>query len=151
MKNAFTLIELLVVIAIISTLTAVLLPNFMESRQRARDIQRKADLKQLQTALELYKQNQTPQVYPSPPVGANTLGVACSAWTVSGITYMNKIPKDPATTCSSPKTYFYSYSSSDPTTFTLSACLENTADPEGVSCPGSYVCSSQKCYQVTQP
>ena len=53
--RGFTLIELLVVIAIIAILAAVLLSSFDEARKSARDDARKAELKELQLALELYK------------------------------------------------------------------------------------------------
>lgn len=60
MKKAFTLIELLVAISIIATLTAILLPNFMGARQRARDASKKADLDSLKNGLRLYyNDNQT--------------------------------------------------------------------------------------------
>ena len=52
--SGFTLIELLVVISIISVLTAIILPNMMGMRQRARDSKRKSSLNQLKTALRLY-------------------------------------------------------------------------------------------------
>jgi len=51
----FSLIELLVVISIISLLTAVGYVNFSESREISRDADRRADLRNLQTAIELYK------------------------------------------------------------------------------------------------
>ena len=60
-KSAFTLIEVLVVIAILAGLVAILFPNFMDVRERARDSQRKSDLKNYQKALEFYKDNQSPQ------------------------------------------------------------------------------------------
>ena len=50
----FTLIELLVVISIIALLATVLLANFNASRSRARDAQRKSNLRSIQTALRLY-------------------------------------------------------------------------------------------------
>jgi len=52
--SGFTLIELLVVIAIISILTGLVGSNFIRSRVRARDAQRRSNLKDVQTALELY-------------------------------------------------------------------------------------------------
>ena len=61
--RAFTLIELLVVISIISVLTAIILPNMMNMRQRARDSQRKSSLNQLKTALRLYYNDS--QKYPT--------------------------------------------------------------------------------------
>lgn len=52
--QGFTLIELLVVIAIIGTLAAFAVANFTGAQARARDSQRKNDLKQIQDALQFY-------------------------------------------------------------------------------------------------
>lgn len=53
-NKAFTLIELLVVIAIIGVLATLAVVALQNARSGARDSKRIADLKQLQTALELY-------------------------------------------------------------------------------------------------
>lgn len=53
-NRGFTLAELLVVIAIIGILSAMIVANVSDSRKKARDAKRKADLKSIQTALELY-------------------------------------------------------------------------------------------------
>lgn len=53
-NKAFTLIELLVVIAIIGILASVVIASLNSARAKARDAKRVSDLKQLQTALELY-------------------------------------------------------------------------------------------------
>jgi len=151
MKSAFSLIEILVVIAIIAILTTLLVPNYIESRQRAKDVQRKSDLKQMQTALELYKQNQNPQLYPSP----TQIPAPCQIWQQSTIVYMNKVPKDPSSSCASPVPYYYANTNDDvlfdASTYELYSCLDNVGDIDAVDCPGSYTCASGKCYKVIQP
>lgn len=146
-RRGFTLIELLVVIAIIGGLSAIVLPNFMGARERARDAQRKSDLKQIQKAFELYKQDQNPPVYPSAaPVPNQSFTNA-----TTGSLYMNKYPADPQSLTPTP--YYYLQDVSDSLKFTLCACLENKADSDGAAgnCHATYVCSSGKKITVNEP
>lgn len=53
-QKGFTLIELLVVISVIGLLASVVLVSLNNARVKARDTKRIADIKQLQTALEMY-------------------------------------------------------------------------------------------------
>ena len=53
-QKAFTLIELLVVIAIIGLLASIIMVSLSNARAKGRDAKRRADLKQIATALELY-------------------------------------------------------------------------------------------------
>ena len=53
-NKGFTLIELLVVIAIIGILSSVVLASLNSARKKSRDARRLMDMKQIQTALELY-------------------------------------------------------------------------------------------------
>ena len=139
-NKGFTLIELLVVIGIISVLSAVAVPNFMGARERARDTERKNDVRQIQKALELYKDDQSPVSYPAalPSCGA--------AWIVSSTTYMNLLPCDP----SSGSGYSYTRNAGDTLRYTLYACLQNKSDPDGVTATAGE-CTSLIKYQVTEP
>jgi type II secretion system protein G len=62
-RKGFTLIELLVVVSIISLLSSIVLSSLNTARAKARDARRMADLKQIQTALELYRNDNSG--YPS--------------------------------------------------------------------------------------
>lgn len=53
-QKGFTLIELLVVIAIIGLLSTLAVVALNNARMKARDSKRVSDIKQIQTALELY-------------------------------------------------------------------------------------------------
>ena len=143
----FTLIELLVVIAIIGSLSALLLPNFMDARERARDTQRKSDLKQIQKAFELYRQD---QVVPSHPSTLPTAGLCWSSEaSCGGNMYMNKFPADPIST-----QQYYLETDNINLTYTLCACLENVADTDaqtGAACSVCSGCNAGPCYIVNQP
>lgn len=118
-KNGFTLIELLVVVAIIGVLASLLMVNFVGIRQRGRDGQRKSNLKQIQSALELYRTDN--DTYP-----ASSDYPACDISLKSKdgtLTYMQKMPCDPLSGGS------YTYSPTL-TTYTLIACIENGNDPQ---------------------
>lgn len=137
MKNnkGFTLIELLVVISLIGILATLVIANMNSARERARDAQRKSDLRNIQTALRLYYNDKGG--YPA----TNQMGTWGEAWTVSGVTYMNILPGDPLSTQS------YVYTSTDTEDYTLKACLENKSDDKCVTV-GAGVCVSTCQYSV---
>jgi len=54
-KKSFTLIELLVVMVILGVLITALIPKLNQVYSRARDMQRKADIKQIASAISVYK------------------------------------------------------------------------------------------------
>ncbi|MBI2056084.1 MAG: prepilin-type N-terminal cleavage/methylation domain-containing protein [Candidatus Sungbacteria bacterium] len=53
-SEGFTIMELIVVIAIISILSSMIIVQFRTARERARDAEREAEIKSLQTALALH-------------------------------------------------------------------------------------------------
>lgn len=126
-KKGFTLIELLVVIAIIGLLSTLAVVALGSARIKARDAKRLSDLKQVQTALELYYTDKG--TYPVAAV-AVTLGdanhiclnLASGFTTVScADAYMGLVPKDPGSNS-------YAYTSTDGTTYTIVATLEDTVN-----------------------
>lgn len=124
--KGFTLIELLVAIVIIGILAGLLMTNFVGVRQRARDAARKSDLRQIQSALELFRSDNG--CYPDAGCTALAAFPACSSALASGgITYMQKIPCDPLNTGQFTYTYV---SAGGGATYSLFSCLENVNDSQ---------------------
>lgn len=144
--EGFTLIEILVVIAIIGSLSALLMPNYMEARMRARDAQRKSDLKTIQKAIEMYKTDH----YSNSPVSLPDMGVGFTD--PSGQYYIKSMPGDPTY-----KTSYEYVRDPDGIDYTLCACVENIADSEGIDadCPGNVLkCKTSNLglsYKLTAP
>lgn len=117
MKKGFTLIELLIVVAIIGVLATLLMSNFVGVRQRGRDAERKSDLRQIQSALEMYRADTG--AYPT------SLPSCGSAFTSGDIVYMQKIPCDPIGSGS----FVFTYTSNG-SIYSLVTCLENVNDSQ---------------------
>ena len=101
-QKGFTLIELLVVISIIGLLASVVLVSLQSARKKARTAKRVSDMRQIQTALELYYNDNGS--YPNPSPSGNWRS-ECSAWggytsdqVITGLvpTYLQKFPSDPS-------------------------------------------------------
>lgn len=92
----FTLIELLVVMAIIGVLASLILLNIQSSLGRARDAQRKNDLKQIQTALQLYHNDYGHYPLTNGWTNSNTTNPSYPFW-IPGLTasYIKTMPVDP--------------------------------------------------------
>lgn len=137
--RGFTLIELLVVISIIGVLAGMVAFNFQQARERARDVQRKNDLKQMQNALELYKNDQLTAFYP------DTVDIA-------DITpdYIKKMPTDPREQKLDGSWVDYSYERTIDSVleYTMIACLENEGD---VNRDDVNVCASGVSYTLIEP
>ena len=129
-KKGFTLIELLVVVAIIGLLATLSIVALNTARAKARDARRVADIKQIQTALELYY-NDT-GLYP-------TL-IASLSPAYMGTVPAGPTPADNPTLCAT-STYSYTPTSSN-ASYTLTYCLgaltggmaagPATATPKGI-------------------
>ncbi len=88
-QKGFTLIELLVVIAIIGLLSTLAVVALNNARQKSRDAKRVSDIKQVQTALELYYNDAN--AYPA------TADIATGGTvTYDTTTYMQVIPSNPS-------------------------------------------------------
>jgi general secretion pathway protein G len=122
-QKGFTLIELLVVIAIIGLLSTLAVVALNNARAKSRDAKRVADIKQMQTALELFFNDCS-----SYPVSADldlddagraaltALGSNCSNGETFG-DYMAQIPEFPTPydgTCTDVQNE-YTYNSTDAT------------------------------------
>src|SRR6056297_1654163 len=85
-EEGFTLIELLVVIAIIGLLATMSVVALSSAREKARDSRRMSDIKQVQTALEMYYSSSS--TYPVENSGAalNTVDLG---------EYMDSVPHNP--------------------------------------------------------
>jgi prepilin-type N-terminal cleavage/methylation domain-containing protein len=138
-KPGFTLIELLVVIAIIGLLSTLSIVALNQARARSRDARRLADVKQIQTALEMYFNDNG--AYPT----STTPGSAIIS--ASGTIYMDIVPKPPTpadyTDCgNSAYTYTVTTVNNIVNSYQLRYCLGsntagipaglNTATPSGI-------------------
>lgn len=159
MTKSFSLIELLVVIAIISLISSISFSNYNAAREKSRDTKRKSDLKEIQKAMELYRQNQSIPAFPTPIGNPSYLSVTNQRWedNQNGFIYMKKVPADPLSQ-TVPTPYYYKSPriANDKRTFLLCACLENKADIEGENCDlepkcDGLICGTNKCFKIIEP
>lgn len=133
-KQGFTLIELLVTISIIAVLSVIGLALYQGVQAKARDSVRKNDLQKLALALEIYFQ-QNNGLYiggvTSCPVATDTSSTFYTG--IASNMSDGVVPRDPKTHA------LYCYISSDGSSYTLCAKLDNTSDPDINSlCPTGY-------------
>jgi len=124
MKKGFTLIELLITMLIIGIIVSLAVVGLNSVRSKSRDARRISDVRQLQNALEIYRNDNG--VYPSaitsgePLIGENDY------------TYMSAVPTAPGTNDGSCASDVYVYDSTDPnTTYSLTYCLGGVVQSVG--------------------
>lgn len=129
-KTGFTLIELLVVMAILGILSTLAVGNFRVGQMKSRDAKRKADLGQLQRALEMYHNDKSryPDTLDLKKDNAGLFDPDNEA-----TVYMKELPYD----ASGDPGYCYRTDDAD-TKYQIYAMLENGEDP-GIN--GSFPCS----------
>lgn len=130
-QKGFTLIELLVVIAIIGLLSTLAVVSLNNARQKSRDAKRVSDIKQIQTALELYynDHNGYPAALSTTIVGATSAGT---------VTYMASVPTNPT-----PGGAAYGYTLNNPATYSLTYTLEGAT--------GGITCATTPCNHTATP
>lgn len=130
-KNlGFTLVELMITVSVMAILSGVLLQviNPQELRKKTRDQQRIADLKRIQTALELYYADK--RAYPPQ---ANFGAIPAEL-----VNYINPIPQDPKTS-----TYLYRVVNGD---YCLLAQMEVDTSAQCLSTGSGDVCEGAASY-----
>ncbi len=130
-KPAFTLIELLVVIAIIGILATISVLALSNARAKSRDAKRAGDMKQVQTALELFFNDNNRY----PTIEEWNTGKIYSTTTDATSTYMQVIPTAPTPAdgnCGDKNNIGYSPTENG-ASYSISFCLGNTT---GTLTPG---------------
>jgi general secretion pathway protein G len=93
-EQGFTLIEVMVVVVILSILAAIIVPRIMDRPEKARIVKAKADIRSLESALNLYRLDN--HNYPTTDEGLEALVQKpkdAPSWKEGG--YLDRLPKDP--------------------------------------------------------
>ncbi|MCR4328088.1 MAG: prepilin-type N-terminal cleavage/methylation domain-containing protein [Patescibacteria group bacterium] len=118
-RGGFTLIEILIVVAIIGILASVILVGLGPTQRAGRDARRVADLKSVQTGLELYFQKNGE--YPAAASGWTALSQTLEGAGVGA----GKIPNDPNYNSAVGTSPIYHYSRPAYNAYYLGALLED--------------------------
>jgi prepilin-type N-terminal cleavage/methylation domain-containing protein len=166
-QKGFTLVEMIIVTVIIGILAGMVITviNIPRIQARSRDSRRIADLKRIQSALELYFSNN--RAYPASPNWVVFSGPIINGVDANATVYMNSVPIDPRTENSgvecfggADNPYGYYYRSMTDGKYILGTVMEMESSVDENTrcssiCEATYVCgedsSSNYCYCVTGP
>lgn len=144
-QSGFTMIELIMVMTIIGALAGIMILNFPATLRKSRDANRKSDLRQYATALEIFASKNNGK-YPRESAGPGVTNTTLC--TDIGLTTCPSDPKTGETCSSATCDYYYQTEScgTNPgdvcaTKFLLWTILEQPEDPTK---PLFYICSSGK-------
>ncbi len=129
-RAGFTILEVVVVVIVIAFFAALIIPGLISGPSRARDAQRKSDLRVIKSALENYYNEKGS--YPT----------ALAELEKGATPFIKQLPKDPKTHAD----YVYITYGNPPNSFTLQTTLENKNDSD-LKTAGSN--QSTGVYQVT--
>lgn len=134
-SQGFTLIELLVVIAIIGILATMSVVALNSAREKARDSRRLSDVKNIQTALEMYYSNESQY-----PTSTNVINISQNSTFQTKVDdFMSDVPANPTPhgdgDCPDNATYQY-ITDNEGSTYTLMYCTGSAAslDNAGTQC-----------------
>ena len=120
--QGFTVVEAMIAVGIIGIMAAIIMTAFNTARIKARDAHRVGDIKQIQSALELYFGSRVPQEYPP----ASPLCDATHAYGMEELVrrgFMIAVPRDPSLV---PDCYLYTAEEFPPrSVYHLGAILED--------------------------
>lgn len=136
-KPGFTLIELLVVIAIIGLLSTLSIIALNSARARSRDARRISDVKQIQTALEMYYN--LADKYPDAGTAVDQLSTSTQPSiayaSTTFLTLWPQAPTPPDNSCTDTNNPYVYVVDGNNLTYTLTYCLggETGGVPSGVN------------------
>lgn len=150
-KKGFTLIEILIVVAIIGILASVVVVGLGPAQRKGRDSRRLSDLRQVQTALELYYGKNG--AYPNASIGD---WAAFSAVLTGAGIGTSQIPNDPAKgknyvylTDANGTTYVLGAELEEPTPTIMTSSYKGSTLDNGTPLPTGASCGSASFYCLT--
>jgi prepilin-type N-terminal cleavage/methylation domain-containing protein len=117
--RGFTLIELLIVMAIIATVASFGMIRFVGAQAGSRDTRRQSDIKQYQSALEIYALKNNGKY---PPIAAGVVTGLCDG----GYLVSTTCPTDPRATIAADDYWYAPNDPAAPGAYVLWATLEKT-------------------------